>query len=491
MTDGRTGTVLLYTIHRTDPWFRHVGRSMGFDRSYTVSDMRGEGDFCVADDFYRHEARFFGEGARESALLSAAEVKDVIARCRVLRFMGARRASSMALAMAEAFRSVLDDAKPDVILSFPVDRYVSDVLARVAAKRGVPFFELTVSAFSGMAMLMQRGVLCLGRRQPSAEEVGRHIEELTAPLFKPAYVRSAANFGPWRFLRVFAYFRVRGLFFWLLSLLRRDRLNLHYLDSQAFLGHKPHLADIRIIGMVDRVWRSKIEAFPNDKRVLFGLQLFPEASIDYWIEDLALIEHEDLVFEAARAFSADGYVVVVKDHPLQFGFRQVALIERLLSLPNVVLVPYDVSGMEVLSLCGVNFTCTGTLGLQAALAGVKSITTRNYYTTDGDFILLENRAQVARLPEMVEAFPAVADLPARRARIVARLLQGSFACDFFSFRGFDAANPSAGATGVGEAAGRMIRDLMALPHETRRCRRPPGPSPARCPDESRGEVAGA
>lgn len=461
MPHDATGTVLIYSIHRTEDWFRHLGQNMGFANSHVVSCLPGEGDYCLVDDFKRHQQAFFAQDARSSKLLSAAEVVEITARCRVLRFMGARRAAAMALAMAEASNSVLDATNPDVIVSFPIDRYVSDVLAILGEKRGISFYELTVSALPGMSMLMKKGVLCTHDITPDPEQVTHFVKELATPLFKPSYVQGVANFTQMRFLKVFAYFRLRGFVFWLISLWKGDRFNLHYLDAQSFLGHKPSLSDRKVTELVDNDWRQKIDAVPREKRVLFGLQLFPEASIDYWIHDLKLIEHEDLVVEAAEAFSKAGYTVLVKDHPLQFGFRQLGLIRRLLTLPGVVLVPYEVNGMEVLSLCGVNFTCTGTLGLQAALAGAKSITTRNYYTTEGDFILIESRDDIARLPQMVEAFPEVDVLEARQRRLIAKQLQGSFESDFFSFQNFDKANPAPGATELGRLIGDEVRQFMA------------------------------
>lgn len=461
MQHDATGTVLIYSIHRTEHWFRHLGLKMGFAESHVVSCLPGEGDHNVVADFKRYQKAFFAADARESALLRADEVREISARCRVLRFMGARRAASMALAMAEAFMVVLDQTQPDVIISFPIDRYVSDVLAILGEKRGIPFYELTVSALPGMSMLMKRGVLCTHDVPPDPEQVTHFVHKLTTPLFKPSYVQGVANFTQARFLKVFAYFRLRGFVFWLISLWKGDRLNLHYVDAQSFLGHKPSLSDRNVTKLVDYRWREKMEAFDWSKRVLFGLQLFPEASIDYWIHDLELIEHEDVVFEAAEAFSTAGYCVLVKDHPLQFGFRQLGLIRRLLSLSNVVFVPYEVSGMEVLGLCGVNFTCTGTLGLQAALVGAKSITTRNYYTTEGDFILLESRRDLTRLPQMVEDFPEVDDLEARQRRLITKQLQGSFESDFFSFQGFDPNDPAPGATEMGRLIGVQVRAFMS------------------------------
>ncbi len=462
LTQDGTGTVLLYSIHRTKDWFRHLGENMGFAKSAVVSCLPGEGDHNVIADFQHHQRRFYAADARASDLLDAATVADIAARCRVLRFMGDRRAAAMILGMAEAMAKVLDVVQPDVIVSFPIDRYVSDVLEHLGRARGVPFYELTVSALNGQSMLMRKGALCQHGPDPDPALVEAGVEEMATPLFKPSYVQGVANFTAKRWLKVFAYFRLRGFVFWLISLLHRDRLNLHYLDAQSFLGHKPRLSDMRIVNLVDRDWRDSLDAFPKDRRLFIGLALFPEASIDYWIHDLKLIEYEDVIVEMATAFSDAGYLVLVKDHPLQFGFRQCGLIDRLRAIKNVKFVPYEENGTELLTLCGVSFTCTGTLGLQAALLGAKSIVVENYYTTDArDFIFLSDRDKIADLPSEASSRDFSTGLEDRQRRIIANLLRGSFVSDFFSFEKFDKTNPSPGATELGHVLGREVRALMA------------------------------
>ena len=157
-------------------------------------------------------------------------------------------------------------------------------------------------------------------------------------LFLPSYVPESAHYSIAHFMKTAGYFKTRGWAFKAISYLKRDRLNLHYLDAQSWLGHKCQWQDMRIFSRLNPQWQAALAAFPKEKRVLFGLQLSPEASIDYWIEPIDLIEHEEVIVAAATAFPKAGFVIVVKDHPLQFGFRQVALIDRLLEIPNVVMV---------------------------------------------------------------------------------------------------------------------------------------------------------
>ncbi|WP_424984236.1 hypothetical protein [Maritalea sp. S77] len=452
--------VLIYSIHRTEAWWRHIGKNLGFENSFVVSDLRGEGDFCVVDAFNARTEYHYREKSAFNDLLTEDEIDDVIARCRLLRFLPRRRAVSMILAMSDAFSDVLQKSNPAAILSFPIDRYVSDVLKRVAQKRNIPFYELTASAFPDMAMLMQRGDLVSTEEDPTPELVSERVKEIVEPLFLPSYVSNSKSFGKIQFLRTFLYFRARAIAFKAISIWKRDRFNLHYLDAQSFLGHKPKITDIRILDLTDDGWEEQLTRFPKEKRVFFGLQLFPEASIDYWIEDRDLIAHERLIFEAVKAFSEAGYLVLVKDHPLQFGFRQKELIEKILKFENVCFLPYEVSGNHVLSHCGVSFTCTGTLGLQAALMGIKSIVTPNYYSNSQDFILIEDFDQVKQLPKTVEATPDVADLEERRNRIVSNLLSGSFVGEFFSFEGFSKQPQYSDVARFAQSVGQRLKALI-------------------------------
>lgn len=454
---ARPGTVLIFSIHNSEPWWREVGRHLGYERVRLVTDLRGEGDISVVDAFYAAYRPLYRARVSHSDLLSTDEVDDVIARCRVLRWYPRRRAAAMALAMAQVMDCVLAKEAPVAVLSWPIDRYVKDVLARMAARRGTPYYELTASPVPGMSMLVLRGAL-LTRDDvmPASADVDAAIHAIADPLFVPAYIPSKARYTRGRFLKTLGYFALRSAAFRAISWWKRDPLNLHYMDAQFSLGHKPRLRDIRMLRLVDRDWRARMEAFPKDRRLFIALQLFPEASIDYWIPKLELIDHDEILVAAARAFSDAGYIIVVKDHPLQFGFRQIGLIERLRAIPNVVIVPYEISGNALLADVGASFTETGTLGMQAALTGMKSITVEAYYYTPGDYIPLTGKADIPGLPARLAATPAVDDLRARQERIVTHLLKGSFPGDFMSFRGFDPARPDPAVRALAERLGAEI-----------------------------------
>lgn len=452
--------VLIFAIHRTSDWWRFLGSNLGCARSTVVTDLRGDGDVSVVDDFYSELSRLRANPDQAFALLSEAQIADVIARCRVLRWLAPSLAIVMVKAMAGALDRVLDRLSPDLVLSLPIDRYPTDVLDRLAQARGIPYVQLTASVLPGMSMLLQRGTLLLSDKAPSEAMIQEKLQELTAPTFVPSYVSAKSTFTIGRFVRTLGYFRARALAFKVISYFKRDYLNLHYLDAQPILGHKCRWRDIRVVKLVDPDWHKKMQDFPKERRVLFGLQLFPEASIDYWIDPIELIDHERLVVEAAAAFSKAGFLIAVKDHPLQFGFRQTELFDRLLELPNVVLVPYDVPGQQLLEMVEVNFTCTGTLGLQATLAGKTSVVTDSYYTNEQDFVIFRSRDEVQDLPRRAMADQLkVVDTQRKGERIVRQLLRGSFDGDLFSFMNFDIAQPSKAASQLALTLGQRLDEL--------------------------------
>jgi hypothetical protein len=434
-----TLNALIFSIHRTDKWWRYLGSSLGLDSFNVISEIKGEGDISIASEFYK-ELRAFKK-TKKYNILTRDECQDIISRCRVLRWLDYDLSIAMIHAMANIFERLLDDLKPNLVLSFPIDRYPTDVLARISEAKGIPYLELTAGVFPDSAMLLRRGRLIKSVFTLREEEFLKRKEEIVNPLFTPSYVSFGDQFSYKKFIVTYLYFKLRGLVFKLISILKNDPLNLHYLDSQQFLGHKARWRDIKIINYIDYEWRKRLNTFQKEKIIFFGLQLFPEASIDYWIKNAELIDHENIVVQAAQVFSDAGYLILVKDHPLQFGFRNTGMIKKLIQIQNVVLVPYGVTGNELLSLSGVNFTFTGTLGLQAALAGLKSIVTDCYYSNSDDFIIFRDRKDIEKLPYLVNAKIFKDNLESRRERIVRHLMSGSFCGDIFTFKNFNSSNP--------------------------------------------------
>jgi len=433
--------LVFFTIHNTTPWWKYLASRIDFADVTVLSDLRGEGDRQLVDDFYR----FMNKGDATTA--AAARFgddgcADIILRCRVLRSLDRNLALRMIGAMAQAIEVAFDDLNPDLVLTFTIDRYVMDVMERVARRRGIDFLEMTTSIIPDQIMLMRRGrpaKLC----HPTEAEIDAAVAVVCETGFAPVYVRDAKKFSTLRFWRVFSYFAVRGIFFNIWRYLKRDRYNCHYLDALKWLKHKVHVADVAVLRLIDRDWEARVEQVPRESRVFLGLQLFPEASMDYWLHSQDMLAHDDVIVRYCEVLGQAGYRIFVKDHPLQFGFRQRELFERLSKLPYVTLVPYDVPAGLLIDKCAVSVTFTGTIGFQAALAGLCSVTTDAYYATDAEFLHIRNASEIAGLVDRIRQWPPNRDARALRRTIMRQLASISITGDYFTWRRFDASDEAA------------------------------------------------
>ena len=198
-----------------------------------------------------------------------------------------------------------------------------------------------------------------------------------------------------------------------------------------------------MLGLLDRNWERRLAEVPRDRRVFVGLQLFPEASMDYWLKSPGMLAHDDVLVRYCEVLGRAGYHFFVKDHPLQFGFRQRDLFERLSSLPFVTLIPYDVPANLLIEMCAVSITFTGTIGFQAALAGRCSVVTDPYYASGNHFIHVRSVEEIGNLAERLERWQAPDDLTATRREIIRHLVEVSVKGNYFSWRKFDPGDQAA------------------------------------------------
>src|SRR5262249_1553279 len=153
---------------------------------------------------------------------------------------------------------------PHLILTFTMDRYVMDVMERIARSRGIKFLEMTASAIPDRVIFQQRGQPLL-LRDPSPAELDEAVEVLCNRDFAPVYVRDAKKFSLGKFWQIFAYFSLRGAFFDIWRFFKRDRYNCHYLDALKRLKHKVRVGDVAVLGLLRKDWQARLEAVPRNR----------------------------------------------------------------------------------------------------------------------------------------------------------------------------------------------------------------------------------
>ncbi|MBR0875125.1 hypothetical protein JQ633_32530 [Bradyrhizobium tropiciagri] len=427
--------IVFFTIHRTTAWWKFLASRMDFADVTVMSDLRNEGDYSLVDDFYR----FMRSGNAAKVALERfgeAGCADIILRCRTLRSLKRDLALKLIGGMTQAIELAFDRLDPRLVLTFTMDRYVMDVMDRVARARGVDFLEMTASIIPDQIFLHRRGRL-VELKEPSAEELSAATDALCSGDFAPVYVKSARDFSKKKFWKVFGYFALRGAFFNLWRFVKRDPYNIHFIDAQKRHKHKVRPGDAVVLDLLRQDWRERLDAVPKERRVFCGLQLFPEASLDYWLNSYDMLRHDDVIVRYCEVLGKAGYHTFIKDHPLQFGFRQRELFERLSKLPYVTCVPYDVPANFLLSQCQVSITFTGTIGFQAALAGLCSIVTEPYYSTDEHFLQVREFSEIDGIVDRVAQWRRPDDLAAAQRQIVRKLAGAGAAGNYFTWMDFD------------------------------------------------------
>ena len=424
--------VLLFAINSTFHWWKNIGDSLANEYNVKViTEHKTNVIDSIKDRFY-----YYLDKKNKKTFFSEAEIDNIYDRCRVIRSLSKDIAVEMIISYENVFEDLFSTQQFHYIFSFPIDRYPMDVLERVAKRYGVEYFEVTACLFDNTFMLLKRGKVV---KMPNGIEKSISFEEaystLVSPKYTPVYVRKSRKYNKIKWLKVFSWQYARDIVFKLIMILERDRRSLHYLDSQMYLKHKASLNDIFVNKYINYNYQEVMQNNPKEKNVIIALQLYPEASIDYWVEDMEIVNYEPFMLKLIKQLSNEGYNIFLKDHPLQFGFRQLKFIKDAIQLPNVHFLPYSSDINELLENVSISVTTTGTVGLQAALRGIISIVTPSYYSNSTDFIVLNSANDLNLLNAKIQQqLGNPVNLEERRNRLIEHIYEISLAGDIFSFR---------------------------------------------------------
>ncbi|HYC71311.1 MAG TPA: hypothetical protein VEB66_08905 [Opitutaceae bacterium] len=413
--------ILIFARTGSTRWWEHVARHLTFASRCTIERELARGPSFAAS--YRREAR--RPGAADAALRHFGEngCRELIQRCRCLRRQEPAVARRMIGAALLAWQETLDREQPQLFLSFRVDYFVLDVVERLLTARHIPYVSATFSPFNGLVQFTARG-RPIQIRNPAADEVERRLAELNRPEYLAPAVSREKRYSRREVARQVFYYWLRDVAVTLDGWRRGDRLSYRHLYQHRHFG--PTRFRWQNYAVRDRFaadWRERSAAFPPEKRVFVALQVNPESTIDYYVDELELIDYQAVAGRLVRTLSAAGYFVLIKDHPNMFGRRRPDFFDPLLAQPNTCLVPTWESSVQLIDYCHTTFTWTGTIGLQAALKGRCSIVVQPIYYTADRFLKINRLADIDALPARIAAWRPPAQLDAANRALVAHLLR--------------------------------------------------------------------
>ncbi len=358
--------------------------------------------------------------------MTSDDIRDMIARCRLLRKLPVAVAKKHLFAMAIAVKSILEERKPQIVLSTTVDSYIIDLLRYFSERMDIKFIALVPTFVNGYFRVTSRGEMSLNP-QYDLSVISDLRHKLLDPLYSPAFNAKALSNPKAGVLKRWAANIARVPYFFAKRYITGDRYNYHYWASQlvameqfnAFLPSEPG----------NPSWEVELE---KDSRpaIYIPLQMFPECTVDYWSEEVSVVDYygvlERLIEKHHVAFN-----IFIKEHPSVMGARPAGFYKKIQNDARVTIIPtYTPSNLVLDRMQGV-VVWTGTVGFESALRGKAVFTLcEPYYVCGKRFLKItentDSKTMLSHVDAMGSIEVAIEEQEELLARLVQQLFQGVF-----------------------------------------------------------------
>lgn len=305
------------------------------------------------------------------------DINEVILRCRGLR------SSTYALATRLVFRTFLFfrdlfRSRPQLrlIVTGAVDNYVMDIMHRVGLAHGVAFLGVTDSFMSPEFKLVTvRGEATKFSTVPPAQ-VEAVYSALKVRALSPSVPKRA------RALRSAVYdlgsYVYRCVWRYLILHKMLGKLGYEYVFAPELrkFSSLDQLYAVTFLRNFDQVFTST-----EKKYAYIPLHYYPEATTDYWIDDLYHVDYLRSVKNTVRQLRAQGYHVVAKEHPAFYLARFSHFYKELIAEGCEILTPF-VGTVRVLAAVDLVVVWNGSTGIEAIIHGKPLVKVTNSYYGD-------------------------------------------------------------------------------------------------------------
>jgi hypothetical protein len=409
----------------------------GFD---PTADVRFVSGFRKLDQTGLIKAYYKYVNSKEQIFQSDPLDDEVILRCRLLRVLPDKLAKVHVSAMRRAIFEMLNRETPNVFICESVDQYMHDLLFQEAERLGIPSYGFVRTFVNGYIRFSTRGEMQI-IREPDVVEVNNILSKLIDANYIPHNLLAIKKNQSLTYLRIYISNHARILYFSVLRWLAAEPYNYHYWSSiTTTKNYYRHI--IPRISFGDSHWKQKLSR--SKRPVIFiPLQHVPEATVDYWAEDIEMVEYQDKLIALISSLSSK-FQILIKEHPGVWGFRKPSFyrsIERANS--SVIVCPAVVAAQDCIVVSDSVLVWTGSVGFEAALRGKPVLTTCSPYYASG--VRFKKITLETPICEIVEFIQNVAAKPihAEEQNAMIRHLLGGLWPGFFKNDGkYDASNQS-------------------------------------------------
>lgn len=372
----------------------------------TISEYKKDADFHI--DLNGVERDWLTES--ESKIFNKIfDIEDIVIRCRGLRdsnYMFARKLVFRAFLFFDNFYRANPSVK--LIVSGAVDNFVMDVMHRLGCHYGVKFIGVTDSFMSPEYKLITVRGESSGFANPSDDEVRMIYERIKRTALSPnlpsrrkAVWRASYSLASYIFrlaVRHLFYYRVQG------------KLAYEYIFAPLLKGF---CSFDQLLALSYLRKKHEVKLKKGKRYAYLPLHYVPEATTDYWIDDLYHVDYLTSVLNTTRFLQSEGFEVLVKEHPAYYLARSSEFYKVLESQGCQILTPF-IPTVDIFSIVDLVVVWNGSTGIEAIVHKKPVVKVTNSYYGDG---IIQELTAAAALPIPTEEMGL---------RVIKKVLESSF-----------------------------------------------------------------
>lgn len=299
------------------------------------------------------------------------DIEEVIFKDRLLRNINLLEAKELILKVAKNSIELFSSKKFNYLVVHPVDNYVMDVFIRIAK-----FYGCEVSGISAFFVQGYKRITVYGEhnshRVVDNDEV-QNLKKILTTKFKSHMVSSKYN-ALYRSLLYYFKYKIKYLIFHILKYKLFNNKGYDYAST-------PYSATVdKINKLFPFKYFTNIIEVVNKKSIYVPMHYHPEATIEYWSDNIKNVDYITSLIEAVRYFSDNGWEVYLKEHPAMCFRQDIDLYKKLKKIDNVFILDPFLETSNIINKFDNFLIWTGSTGIEA-LVNNKTVyfASSNYY----------------------------------------------------------------------------------------------------------------
>lgn len=387
-------------------------------------------DFKFKDDVNLIERQYqYIDSLSDAECDSNTDLDDVIARCRYLRNINKTLAKKLAISARLAIEEILAEFRPDFYIGLPIDNYILHLMHVACNKYGVKNISPVQSFIPNKTRITSLGEWVKVREVDQCE-IEECYKKITEKSFKPTWLKSHRSLPI--LAKLYIKERLKKIYFEMQKIKNNDPYSFHYNTIYPAKGvisidSVTNVLAYKKFESISATERLLEESKSYQKLVYLPLQFSPETTIDYYIKDNRFGQYDRLMKEVLNAIPSN-VVLIVKEHPDLYGFRNIKFYDAFLNNKNVHLAPVDFPTSKILkSIDAVVVTGGGSTGAEAIVRGIPTLSLGGCFYSGSESLSITDFERVAEWAAvLLKPAPTISERKIVVKRILENTVEGPY-----------------------------------------------------------------